>query len=773
MMPMGRRLMAVFLVVALAGLGWLWREGERPAAPGVSAGEASLTRVAAAPAELPSPELAAPELTASELVRDAPAPDSTRRESAAPERERAAPDADGQDADSSDDVRIRVVDPAGKPCAGLSLRLDRGANDTGEAPGPKVTDAEGRVRFAAMRGVLARAAEAWTLRHELPAAELPRLVLDAVTLARPEIVWVLPWGGALEIVVRELGGAPAPEGCSLRLKLVRAEDLANPVLTGPDWKPELQDGKALFPWVELGRSWELSAWRAGGNVPTSTRVPGPTTAEERVRVELVLGADHPLVSFRLVDAEGQHLPYRKVELARRQMFGFVDSTSVVTDAQGRFTADGQADGGAFVVSHQTPAGLTLRGRASLPEALEDGMNDGGDVVLADAPVLCAGRVVDELGRPFAGADVVAGEENRHGFGGSDATRGKSDEQGRFELHGLQIRDDFELRAEAPGQRSETIRARQGNTGIELVLRAHHTLSGRLLVDPGIDPGAIRFQLQAPGAEWVHANRRQRSFGFRRLAHGPGPPAQDAADDDPARFVLEAIRPGEYELRCLLEDVELARVGKVSVHENVDVGSIDLRGRVHVCEIAFLGAAGSEKLSGELEWKPHGSDERHRGRIDGDLARILTPTVPIDVALWPRGYREVRLEELSGRREAVLEPPLRVRIVLRTDGELPELPYLLGCDLYLGDARVGEPRGMRYFTAENREIEFLASSAGALRVRWNLERRVDGASFGGARGSHVLAEHEAEIEVLDAAAEQVFPVALDGGALTGLARDPPW
>lgn len=762
---MGRRLVAVLLVVALAGLGWLWREGGRPVATSGSASEAPAARGAARSAELAGSESPVSELVVSELAGSELRRAAARRESAAPERE---PDAaQWLDAGGSDDVVVRVVDPAGKPCAGISLRLDRGANETGDAPGPEVTDTDGRVRFPGMRGVLTRAAEAWTLRHDLPAAELPRLVLDTVTLAPPEVVWVLPWGGALEVVVRELGGAPAPEGCTLRLKLVRAEDLRNPVLTGPDWKPGLRNGTALFPWVELGRTWELSAWRPGGNVPTQTRVPGPTRPEERVRVELALGADHPQVSFRLVDAEGQHLPYRKVELKRRQAFGFVDSTSVVSDAQGRFTIDGPADGGALVVSHQTPEGLTLRGRASLPRELEAGMNDGGDVVLAGDPVLCAGRVVDALGRPFAGADIVAGEENRHGFGGSDATRGKSDEQGRFELRGLLVRDEFELHAEAHGQRSETIRARQGGTGIELVLLASHTLSGRLLVDPGIDPGSIRFQLQGPGAQWVHANRRPRSFpGYRRFVSG-----ENAADDDPARFVLESIRPGEFDLRCLLENVELARLAKISVHEDVDVGSIDLRGRIHVCEIALLGA-GPEKLAGELRWTATGS-EAQRGRIDGDHVRILTPAVPIDVTLWPRGYRQVRLEGVTGRREAVLEPPLRVRVVLRTDGELPALPYLLGCNLYLGDARVGEPQGLRYFSAENREIELLSSAAGRLSVHWNLERRVDAASFGGAMGGDVLRDQAVEIEVLDEPGEQVFPVELDGEALADLMREPPW
>ena len=89
------------------------------------------------------------------------------------------------------------------------------------------------------------------------------------------------------------------------------------------------------------------------------------------------------------------------------------------------------------------------------------------------------------------------------------------------------------------------------------------------------------------------------------------------------------------------------------------------------------------------------------------------------------------------------------------------------------ANVSEPIGMSYFTEENREVQLTVSAAGPLRVGWDLERRVDGANFGGARGSGILAGHEVEIEVLDVPGVQVFSVRLDGGALTEVAQHPPW
>ena len=77
------------------------------------------------------------------------------------------------------------------------------------------------------------------------------------------------------------------------------------------------------------------------------------------------------------------------------------------------------------------------------------------------------------------------------------------------------------------------------------------------------------------------------------------------------------------------------------------------------------------------------------------------------------------------------------------------------------------------TPENRELAFRVSTPGLLEVRWHLERRIEGASFGGAIGSHVLQPHWREIEVLDIPGEQLFRIPLDAGALTDLAREPHW
>ncbi|MSR61574.1 MAG: hypothetical protein EXS08_03880 [Planctomycetes bacterium] len=763
---MGRFLVGLALVATLAGLWLLWSGAGRPVS-----GSAPSVAAPAVRAPTPPAELAAPELAPLALETDSTPADIERAFTVREPIVRAAVSA-------GDDLLVEVVDPGGQPRAGIPLRLERGTNEVPEGtsvPEAQVTDAAGRARFAGIRRVLEEASVPWTLRLELPFAEPPSLVLDRATLAPAEVVWVLPWGGELDVVVRELDGAPAPKGSTVQLRLVREEERLNPVLSGPDWKTELQAGTAHYPWVEVGQLWEVSAWRPDGTTPTRTRALGPSAGGEHVQIELVLGADHAVVSFRAVDVERKPLAGVALELARRQVFGGIEKTTVTTDAQGRFTLDGETsflEKGDLVVTYRPGAEGTLQGRAHLPDFPKVGWNDGGDVVLEGEPVLCAGRVLDEGRQSVADAAVVVGDEGHGWFGRSGAIRGTCDARGCFELRGLWDEDEFELHAEVSSQRSETLHAHQGDTEVVLVLSPRYTIAGRLLVDPGIDPGAIRFQLQASGAEPVNADR-QRDDPLRRLNRRALPFSVHESDDDPARFVLEPVRAGEYELLCLLAEVELARVAGLSVHGDLDVGSIDLRGRIHACEITLVGVEDPTKLAGELSWKAHGSDADHGGRIEGSLVRILTPTLPIDVVLRPRGYRQARVEDLSARAEIALEPPLHVRVVLHTDGEFPAPPYVFGCDLHQGDASAGEAQGMPYFTAESREIEWLVSAPGKVSVHWHLERRLEGVHFGGSIGGGVLDGHEIEIDVLDVAGEQVFELPLDGATLTELARNPPW
>ncbi len=306
-------------------------------------------------------------------------------------------------------------------------------------------------------------------------------------------------------------------------------------------------------------------------------------------------------------------------------------------------------------------------------------------------------------------------------------------------------------AEKGALRSETVRAHEGDRGVLLVLSSHWTLSGRLLVDPGVDPGRIALSLEDADQKPVDADVRNLS--------------------DDGLFAFEQIPPGVYDLVCALEGHRLTELEGVLVTEDTDVGTIDLRGEVDLREIILLGALEPDAITGEIAWRPSGSEDDWSGRhFRGSSVELVTPIAPVDVWVRPNAYRHALLREVTGRRELHLNAPLRVRIKLHTNGQLPELPYLLRPDLKQDGVRVGQPEGPQFLTDENREVGFLVSVPGSIRVHWHLIRQLE--PFG-TRSSNRLVEQEVEIEVLDVAGEQVFTVDLDGEALASLMTKPPW
>lgn len=754
---MGRALGLVALLALLAGAWWLVRGGERRFPP-IERRSAPAVPVPATPTDVQAVErpAALEDLSAPE----APDPhfDGTARVAAAVQGEEVV----------VDELRVRVVDASGEPLDGVPSFLVTGVQRDEERH-HQTTDSEGRARFADLRARIAAAPFAWSLGHDLPAAEPPSRVLDRAALEPDELVAVLPPAGQIEVRVRELDGRPAPKGSEVRLRLAEGSDR--------DWKRTAVDGVARFPWVEPGHAWELAAWRPQGAAPARATVHGPVRVGETVQIELVLGADQPVVSFRAVDRAGIPLAAATLEVAQKQDFFFTMRSQIETDSEGRFLVDaartpmGSPD---LLVSHRRADAALLQGRARLPDSREIGWNDGGDVVLDSEPLLCAGRVVDTAGRAVADAQVVAGTDQqgfRHFGGGDMQARGRSGPDGHFELRGLWESDDFDLRAEKSGERSETLRARQGDAELVLTLEPLHTISGRLSVDEGVDASAVRFELLPADGEPFEVNRQNENrrfhIAFKELY------SQAEADLGPGWFRLEPVAGANYTLLCTLEDVELLRTQPFALHADLDLGTLDLRGRIQRCEIVLLGAADPEELSGKATWRASGSPQRHDVHFQGDRVRIQTPVLPIDVALVAQGYRVARLEGVREQGEVELEPALRVRIALWTEGELPAAPYSLGCSLYQDGLQVGEAQGPAFFEGAQREIAFLCSAAGRVEVRWQLQRSIDGASIGGSVGSAVLEDRAVAIDVRDDPAEQLFTVELDGALLAELVRDPPW
>ena len=618
------------------------------------------------------------------------------------------------------------------------------------------------------RDELLAASVPWRLRADLPFEQPVVLALDAAALAASIVRFELPPGGPLEVRVRELDGTPAPRGSSLRLRLLGHEELHELDLGGPEWTGDLQDGAVSYPWVELARDWELCAWRPQGSEPTRLRSRGPVRLGEGVMLELVLGSDHPVVSYRALSPAREPLASTELDLIRWPASGSRDTSKVATDARGRFTLDGRANfilSRDFRVEFQGLDDVLWMARGHLPSNPVNGWNDGGDLVLAPSPRMCAGRVVDAAGEAIVDADVIAGEE-RFWFDEGDEIRAKSDARGIFELRGLAFEETFHVWARRGNARSAEVSARQGDDDLVLTLTPRFSISGEFVLDPGVDSKAVRFALERPRGVREELGRKREAFVFSARHAGVRHPA-------PARFALEPIEGGPLDLLFLLDGAEIARRAGLVLSADLELGSVDLRGRISTCEIELVGDDGMTGLAGEYDWGPSGEERRHDGSFRGTRVSLCTPRVPIDVELRPRGYRLALLEGLSGSRQLVLEPALRVRLVLQTSGTLPPPPFRFDAELYRGEAAVSHPTGPRWFTPQRREIECLVATPGQLVARWHLEKGVDGQGFGGAIGSHVLEPHWVTLDVRDEPGVQVFTLALDSAALEGVTQGLDW
>jgi len=755
-----RRRWVGLAVGLVAGAAWLVRSRERGAEP-----VGPRSEVAAAPETVPKGRKAS--VTAAPPRREAP-------DEVAPDRSEVAgpPEVARDSSDSAVEpgaLEIEVVDPLGAAKPGVRVQLNEGREPNSHGLSAS-TDGNGRVVFAGWRAALAGASHAWWLRAELPFENAPGMRLDSAALAERPVRFELPPRGALELLVRELDGTPAPDSSRVRLRLLHFDERDELDAERAEWTLDVAAGRALFPYVELGRSWEVSAWRPNGAEPARAVAVGPRRLGETARVEIVLGNDTAVVTYRVLDPFGKPLARAGLGLKRGTLFGGVAESSVSTDDSGRFTLDAQRNffyPGEFSVMFRTPSDVIWVGRSRLPDEPKVGSNEGGDIQLELEPLMCSGRVVDERGAPVAGAEVVVGDEQAWGFGNSPVQRTSTDNDGRFAFRGLWQSETFKVHAKSGPSRSVDAEVRQGAVDVVLVLVPRFTIWGVVAVDEGVDPGSISFALQTSSGERRSIDRKHSPFLYFafRDSSAPAPP--------PGQFELEPIEGGTFDLLFLLDGVVLARRDGLVVHSDVDVGTIDLRGRLEACEIEFVGEGDLSGLAGDSTWRSRGSEQEHALGFSGPLLRILTASAPIDIELRPRGYRTAKLEGVRGRVQHVLEAPLRVRLVLVSDGEPPRTPYGFDCELYRGEYAMSQPVGPRWFTRERREIELRVSEPGRLKARWHLEKKIEGNGFGGAIGSHVLEEHWLDVEVRDEPGEQRFELRLDGAALNEVASTVGW
>jgi hypothetical protein len=733
-----RRIAILSLLVAVA-IGWWALDTER---------RPERTRPVVEP-----PAAAPAELDGSDLVEaEVPAPEPTR----SPFELDGQPAARGQRVAGatapSPDLVVLVVDPSGAPVPGLTVHLAPLASDTSQVSG--TTDPSGRIRLDGLRARLAEDGQRWHLWHEVCFRRpVPQLELTPERLQTEEVVSVQPWFGSIVIRVSEPDAVAAPDGTGVELTLLEEREPGEQDRPGLQWPAETRAGEARFPFVEPDLSWAARAWHLVADEGTTVTGPGPAVGREAL-FAVRLGLDHPVFRFRAVDEGGR--AFANVELVLEDDGFLTTRGRVHTDGSGFFRIDGARGGpsrlrwlgrGAYLVRLELH-GTEHLGRLEVPDDPGPGLVEAGDVVLAANPLLAAGRVVDEAGRPVERAEVAAGS---HGFDENVFMEGPgfstaTDAEGRFELHGRLPEETFPIRARADGARSEDVNIREGRTDVLLVLHGRHGVSGQLVFDGDRLPEGLRGALRSEKGE---------TTGWQHL-------------DGDGSFGFPAVAAGTYDFWIALDDVPVVRRDGLVIREDLWLGEVDLRGYVEPLEVLLIG--GSDTVKGRLSWRPSGGAASWQTRsFDGPRIPLSVPTGPVDLCIRPEGVRAAWLVGVRHRCEVVLREPLRVRLDLVTDGEIPAPPYVFDPVLEREGITVSHAVGPDSYREDVRSLLFEVGSAGPLRVTWHLERRGDSWAVGGG----TLRGHELDIEVLDVPGEQLFELRLDVEALTRLKRHPPF
>lgn len=246
-----------------------------------------------------------------------------------------------------------------------------------------------------------------------------------------------------------------------------------------------------------------------------------------------------------------------------QAFGFDDAEvrDSESDADGRFTLRGLADGG--IIIRATKDGYLESSRETF--VIKDGEVEGDIVLHLDGGKQIAGTVSNESGDPLANCEVTARFDIAHitGPGSLNATRGTTsrattDASGTFVLSGLGG-GPFTLIAELPSLDEDDPPAavaredgvRPGASDVQLVVRAPLAIAGSVVDDQSVLVAGVR----------VLCSRLVKgSMGDMRLD------AHEALTDATGAFSIDSLQPGLWELSVMTETHVMRE------HVNVDLTS---------------------------------------------------------------------------------------------------------------------------------------------------------------------------------------------------------
>jgi hypothetical protein len=712
---------------------------------------------------------------------------------------------------------VRVRDTAGRPLPSLGLRLRprRAEGDWGNTIARLETDATGVARLEHARWMLGyQQAEHFAIQPHALLRDAVGVEIDGRLPPLLASELVLPEVGFVEIRLRTPDGSewrePEP-WWGPRVYLGEAADAPNGYFERST--PDLHCSRdaagrcrvVVQTGLEIRARWEPQAL----NAYVIRRVMGPRVPLEDISIDLAIGSSHPLLRMRIFDPAGQPLGDSAFDAQLRSMTAIGSGSHGSKDA-----ARTQSDGG-LVLAIGNPAAAArttlvlslsadpeLQAVRVLSTPLQAGWCDLGDVRLARAELLAAGRIIDSTGAPCAEARVaieavpvasarasvdalIAAEaaeralpqprleqlleslrehyrqlQETQPFQEGPRWETRSDAQGRFEVRSLEGCERVRVSARlSDGPSSAWLEGPPGKLDYEITLSQGTSVEGRVIVPEYVDVGQLEMKV-------------------RRL------PSPSEAEMRPADLELPLDATGRWHAENLAAGTWLVEVrdktafawkpllGLVSVEvvAGLTARAPDLD--LHVLRKIEVSVVDEHQQSVPqaygIYFEP-GSTSSEDVSVKNGLARILTKRPVINTWLGFPGRRAVLVEDLRDGATVVLASGYAVRVRLRDLSALPTSPFRLEVEVDRANGNWSYVlaqlmRSAPVYVDASGEALLSAAFAGEHRISIRV-RDVDTlGNDGNPRMQELDTTSLPSVVVRDEPGEQVFELELDPAAI---------
>ncbi len=562
-------------------------------------------------------------------------------------------------------VLVRVVGPDQKPVAGLPI--DVGAMAMVMRP-EAVTDAKGEC----VLGLRAGASNAKVVLVQ------PRLIGHAesreLTGAHPPrgpVCFTLPASGMLRVIVYDQGEQPRTDVLSVNVRVVGDHITAMPVAA------TVESSGAMCR-VALGCQLDVSVNLRNQAGSLTAKCVGPTRAGELTICDVRSTQGPPVLAFVVLGIDGK--PVAKERLAAVLLTeAFWRGVELLSDGEGRVryaVPEGMQAGLELVLLRRGPyrrgSPTVYRGavRVALPATMGPGENLLPDVHLVAEPVVIAGCVVDDEGKPIAGATVNARpgwQRPSHSWsGGSFDNVARSDAEGRFELRDLVTPGVIKLNVqpELPTHASVNVELATGTTDARVTL----VRQGRLHV--------------------VLAEVKGDRDLLRAFLVPPGGVVESPDEGFPLRADTWLSAPaGRYDcvVRLMAGTQDLLRIADVTIGRGQDgedarLSPLPWQQFVRPVTLTLVDAA-DKPVAGirVVQWIDSGKSGRQTSGGESDGNGQFFTLVPKTGSRFvvaensfgqPSRFRRMELTQVTDDQRLVLQPKLKVRVKLVGDMALP-------------------------------------------------------------------------------------------------------